>query len=288
MLTNDRKRLVIFEKGISTNQTLLKHTDKIKRSIGGNSYSGIEFTTSDDFNIGFNLGGGKNTIHRDARIDLWDGLDFPVKTSFKNKTHENLYKMYLKTRRYLSKSKIPPSEFFNKLKDNVSEFSKLEEHIEYITKQIDIVTKSGQIDTSIRFREKLGLLESEVIIRDGGFKHYVSEENLVKFVLKSVRGLKLDYILKYDRLIPEDVVTSKDKAEQLRVFDNYIILHYDPDSAKLLQKEVQASEEKKDPILFGLIKGSNKLYFIDDWIDEHCDLTFSKLIEAIGQDSILE
>lgn len=281
MLTANRDRLVIFERGIATNQTLLKHTKELKKYNGE-----IEFVASSDISIGGWSSG--NQVNKEVRTDLWDGLDFPVKTSFKNKFHEKVYNNYLKIRRRLSKKKLPPSEFFNELKDNITEFSKLEEHLEFIKKQMETLQKSGQIDTMLKFKEKLHLIESEIKLRDGGFKNFVTEENIVKFVLKSARGLKLDYILKFDRMIPEDVVSTKDKAEELLVFDNYVVLHYDPESAELLKKEVQATEEKKDPILFGLIKGSNKLYFIDDWIDEHCDLTFSKLIESIGTDDILE
>lgn len=40
----------------------------------------------------------------------------------------------------------------------------------------------------------------------------------------------------------------------------------------------------KDPILFGKIKETDKLYFIADWQDEHCDLTFDKLIDFMGKD----
>jgi hypothetical protein len=282
MLTSDRKRLVIFERGIAKNQTLLKHTKELKKYNGQ-----IEFVTSSDITLG-SVSFGRNRINKDSRADLWDGIDFPVRTSFRNKFHEKTYHSYLKVRRFFSKKKQAPTEFFAELKENTDEFSNLEEHVKFIKDKMDILQRSGQIDTMLRFKEKLNLIESEIALRDGGFKHYVTEENIVKFVLKSVRGLKLDYILKFDRLIPEDVVATKDKAEELMIFDNYVILHYDPESAELLKNEVQATEEKKDPILFGLIEGSNKLYFIDDWIDEHCDLTFSKLIESIGQDDVLE
>ena len=282
MLTANRDRLVIFERGIATNQTLLKHTKELKKYNGQ-----IEFVTGGDINISGGWSSG-NKVNKEVRPDLWDGLDFPIKTSFKNKFHEKVYNNYLRIRRRLSKKKLAPTEFFDEVKDNVSEFPKLEEHIDYINEKMAILQKSGQIDMMLKFKERLQLIESEIKVRDGGFKHFVTEDNIVKFVLKSVRGLKLDYILKFDRIIPEDVVATKDKAEELLIFDNYVVLHYDPASAELLKKEVQATEEKKDPILFGLIKGSNKLYFIDDWIDEFCDLTFDKLIEAIEIDDTLE
>ena len=43
MLTANRDRLVIFERGIATNQTLLKHTKELKKYNGQ-----IEFVTGGD------------------------------------------------------------------------------------------------------------------------------------------------------------------------------------------------------------------------------------------------
>lgn len=46
----------------------------------------------------------------------------------------------------------------------------------------------------------------------------------------------------------------------------------------MTQKE---KEKAKDPILFGVIQGSRKLYFIGDWIDDYCDLTLEKMMKTI-------
>ena len=51
------------------------------------------------------------------------------------------------------------------------------------------------------------------------------------------------------------------------------------------RKEV---EKAKDPILFGVIAGSNKLYYIDDWIDEYCDLRFENIVDIIGKDKMMK
>ena len=52
--------------------------------------------------------------------------------------------------------------------------------------------------------------------------------------------------------------------------------------------ELTEGIRKGVPILFGLIRGSDKLYFIGDWIDDICDLTFDELIEVLGEDGIDE
>ena len=44
-------------------------------------------------------------------------------------------------------------------------------------------------------------------------------------------------------------------------------------NSSLTKREIEA---KKDPILFGVIKDSNKLYYIGDWITEDCNLTWEK------------
>jgi hypothetical protein len=71
------------------------------------------------------------------------------------------------------------------------------------------------------------------------------------------------------------------------VFDNYVVLHYDPQANAygMTQEEVR---KKKDPILFGVIHSSNKLYFVGDWIDEVCDLTLEQLGVVVGQEKLDE
>lgn len=75
-------------------------------------------------------------------------------------------------------------------------------------------------------------------------------------------------------------------ADKLHVFDNYCILHYDPEK-KSYQMTVEEREreriKKNDPILFGILRGSRDLYYIADWIDETCDLTLDKFIKTLDE-----
>ena len=74
----------------------------------------------------------------------------------------------------------------------------------------------------------------------------------------------------------------KDKLDKEKVFDDYIVAHYDPkkENAELTKQE---KEKKRDPILFGVIKDSDNFYFIGDWKDEYCDLTLKEAINIIGE-----
>lgn len=53
-----------------------------------------------------------------------------------------------------------------------------------------------------------------------------------------------------------------------------------------VEERTKKTEQKRDPILFGVIRGSDKLYFIADWIDEYCDLTFEKITSQLSKEII--
>jgi hypothetical protein len=115
-----------------------------------------------------------------------------------------------------------------------------------------------------------------------GLKKYVTEKQVIDFYEKvgQDKNLKLTWIKNFGRIIPEEVYKIKKDVDERKIFDNYVILHYDPanNGEKLTKKEV---EKKKDPILFGVIKNSRKLYFIADWKDEYCDLTLEEMFKVL-------
>ena len=55
--------------------------------------------------------------------------------------------------------------------------------------------------------------------------------------------------------------------------------------AKTTKKEAKA---KRDPILFGMINHSDKLYYIDSWVDELCDLTIETIADKLGKEAVKE
>jgi len=69
------------------------------------------------------------------------------------------------------------------------------------------------------------------------------------------------------------------------LFDNYVILHFDPDDRGT---DEEARKAARDPVLFGVVKGSRVLYFVGDWVDELCDLTLEQIAEtlAVGPDGL--
>jgi hypothetical protein len=121
----------------------------------------------------------------------------------------------------------------------------------------------------------------ESVLFSEGYYHVVNEEQMVKFVKSCEKGIKLDYIKNFTRPLPLDVVEKINIINNLEIFDNYVVLYYDPDG-KIYKETAREEAKRKDPIIFGVIAGSKKLYYIADWVDEYCDLTLEGFVDAIG------
>lgn len=181
-------------------------------------------------------------------------------------------------------------EFFNKVKLETEDKQKA-----YVNRLKDLVTCIGYCDTTGQVALKESLFEQltinkyESVLWANNMYKAISEEKIIEFIKGSDKGIALDYISNFARVIPPSVIKKKIEADKLGVFDNYVILHYDPESKSYMQTEEEKRrevEKKKDPILFGVIMGSNKLYFIDDWTDKYCDLTFDIITEKLGAEVI--
>lgn len=121
----------------------------------------------------------------------------------------------------------------------------------------------------------------EALLNSKGCYYAIGEADVVKFAEKTERGVNLCYLKNFIRPLPQEVVDKLNEVNSYEVFDNYVVMHYDP--ANKAHKETRKEEAKrKDPILFGVISGSRKLYYITDWVDEVCDLTLEKFVDTLG------
>ena len=204
-----------------------------------------------------------------------------------------LHKLFGKFKKKQVKQEPVPSEnlseFFSKVKMTTSELDVAV--IDDILGKYETVVGNARNNNQVALVEKIEdyvkVMKYEAVLAASKFNKYVSEEDIVKFhELASVHekyntGLMLTYIKNFVKIIPDDVTKLKMEADALKVFDNYVILHYDPSG-----KSVEKTKKEKDLILFGVIQDSRKLYYIGDWIDEYCDLTLDKLISTIGKESV--
>lgn len=142
---------------------------------------------------------------------------------------------------------------------------------------------SGQTALKEKLVRDMVINKYESVLYAQGHYYVVTEPQVVDFVKKTERGVRLTYVKNYMRVIPPEVVEKIKEMNKLEIFDNYAVLHYDPD-ALAYGETIEETKKRRDPILFGLIKGSNKLYYVTDWIDEFCDLTLDKFVETLQID----
>ena len=150
--------------------------------------------------------------------------------------------------------------------------------------------KAGQYRKADAVKAYRTILAEESVVVAAGFTSYVTEANMVEFIRKSERGTMVDFLRYYEDELPQEVIDKKLAADRLMVFDNYVVAYYSDliHRAVATQHKVSAKEEqlvrerRRDPILFGVIKNSRKLYYICDWTTDTDDLTLEKLEKELG------
>ena len=173
-------------------------------------------------------------------------------------------------------------EFFTQITKSYEELSPIAEIAEYYEKALVQAKTMGQTALLQRLTDLLDTVKGEAVLIAMGLKKYVTEKQVVDFYEKvgEDKNLKLSWIKNFNRIIPEEVYEAKKEVDERKIFDNYVILHYDPkDNGEKMTKEEK--EKKKDPILFGVIKNSKKLYYVADWKDEYCDLTLEEMFKIL-------
>lgn len=184
------------------------------------------------------------------------------------------------------KEPIDVLEFFRlvKLTTEQSEQDYIDRSQPYLL-AIEKAKEMGQQALIDKYLARMFVAKYESILRAEGFDKSITEEQVVSFARKSVKGLSLTYIKNYTRSIPDEIIEKKKKADELYVFDNYCVLHYDPEKKgyAMTAKEKETERQRKaDPILFGMIENCRKLYYIGDWVDEYCDLTLEQFLKESG------
>lgn len=177
--------------------------------------------------------------------------------------------------------------FFSAVKGITGEYNK-EQYVNRVKEYIECIgyaERNGQTALKEKLLSNLIVNKYESVLFVNNYYQVLTEEVVVQLAKKSPKGLSLTYLQNYSRMIPIEAMREKNEADKLHVFDNYCVMYYDPDGMVYLET-AEERHKRKDPILFGMIAGSNKLYYICDWIDEYCDLTLEKVVEIVGKEVV--
>ena len=180
---------------------------------------------------------------------------------------------------------ITIEEFFKSMKNSVEELDVLEERAAGYKAALQKAIDGGQQALIDELSKAIEGVRGEAQLFAMNHKKFLEEKTVVDFVKKSPKGLRLDWVANFTRVIPADLLKLKLELDEKDVFDNYVVMHYDP-LAKAYALTPAEKERKKDPILFGVMVGRRRLYYVGDWVDEYCDLTLDKIAESLGKEVI--
>ena len=286
MLTRDNLNLNIFENFI-VDKSLPKYQKKdiaktktnINFSVSENGVVNITdstiLTSNEDFSEswGGSLVTGGANMPQNSNADTNSTFFERLKNRFKSKKIQKpQYELSIR-------------DFFISIKNSAEEITRIDNRIEGYLAALSQAKVLGQTALVENLTSMISTVQSESQLYALKLTTTISEEQVVNFYKKSEKGLALNWIKNFSRIIPSEFLEIKIKLDNLNVFDNYVILSYDPDNKSFAETQEEI-DKRKDPILFGVIKDSRKLYYIGDWEDEFCDLSLEKFIDAYGKEAI--
>lgn len=191
-----------------------------------------------------------------------------------------------------SKDGIHPTLAFKYIKSKFGllEGIKLKIRLARLEKAFNQAVDNGQEALGEKFLREVTREARESMIAAKGITKFIERDDINKVKNKirdgHISDTKFEYFIK---VVPKDVLEKKKKTEG--IFDGYVIYHYyNPEVEKKIEKKLKMTPDEhakmKDPILFGWIKETNRLYFIADWEDEYCDLTFEELVDVVGENKL--
>lgn len=181
---------------------------------------------------------------------------------------------------------LTPEQFFTAVGQSAEELLVVSDHFEAYRRAIRTLKHRGQQAFAEKLLGDFTIARAEGQLVALGLTRVLSEARVVELAQKSPRAISLTPLRNYTRMIPDAVIVDKDRADVVGAFDGYAVLHYDPNS-----KHARPTAEEtrpRDPILFGLIRGSRRLYVVGDWIDGDDDLTLEKVGELLGAEVLTE
>ncbi|MGF0347651.1 hypothetical protein ACQR3P_28840 [Rhodococcus sp. IEGM1300] len=183
---------------------------------------------------------------------------------------------------------LTPTEYFEQVKAKQETLTDVALH-EFYNNSLKLFHKY-QTTGQTRAMEKLAFyidnVPKERELLSMGFDRYVHQDDVTMFLDNvSDRVIKITDLASYERDIPNDIAANIELTRHL--FDEYYVVFTDYTGEA--ERKVAVHRRDKDPILFGAFKDqrkrhiSNRFYFLGDWEDEYCDLTFDRFVSESKQ-----
>ena len=191
-------------------------------------------------------------------------------------------------------TKLEPNEYFEELKTKLSqiELEQLENNRTFLSNELEKAHKLGQKNLTHKASFMWEILEKEMILHAKGVRQYIHRSDVVRFIdnVTPKNSVKIVELENYPRSIPDANMDDIIAAKELGLFDVLLVLYTD-----LANEEVNSPQQKefaarnRDPVVFGMFIEDkinlkhDRLYFITDWEDEFCDLTFTRMLDKMSE-----
>ena len=194
---------------------------------------------------------------------------------------------------------LEPNELFDYVKSicKDKDISELDGDLKVVQDKIE---KAKMLDQKKLYNKLIAdsknILRERVLVKQGMTKAVLASD-VNKFLdllnQESEDKVSLIELERYPRIIPDEPAADIQAAKELGLFDHIIILYTDlvPEESEPTKKEQEYIDRNKDPIAFGVFfddkteQTYDRMYFITDWEDEYCDLTFHKFLEIMKKEN---
>jgi len=184
-----------------------------------------------------------------------------------------------------------PKDYFNLVKNSTQKATAkmFEEQLATIADLLIRAKEVGQVGFTQKLAFSYDTILKEQQLLANGVDTYVLQPDMLKF-LDKVKDVKIIEIQRYPRAIPIENMEAIQQAKNLKIFTNFLVVYTDLSGEDPTTPEEKAKVARnRDPIVFGYFAHEKKssirhdrFYFITDWEDEFCDLTFSKMVSKMA------
>lgn len=187
-----------------------------------------------------------------------------------------------------NKQKLTPQEYFDKVKDKKQHctdemLSKVYENCLYLLNKYKVTNQKAGIRKLLFHLE---CLEKEREIIKLGIDTFIYKDDIEDYIEDVAdEAVKVIELENYEREIPDEIVDVIEKVKDK--FDRLYVVF--TDYTGKAERQVEKQRRAHDPILFGAFISEkyqvvvDRFYYLGDWVDEYCDLTLDKMVNAIDK-----
>ncbi len=182
-------------------------------------------------------------------------------------------------------SEVSPKLYFSFVKSKLEKIhkDKLKRRLEKLIKYVEYARNSGQVALFEESARKAIEIAREQEAHSCGIDYFIEKQYVDKYINNvKDRVVKSTNWSEFPRIAPKEVVDKLNYLRENNIFDEYKVVYMD--YTKEVIKSTKQKVIEKDPILFGVFNSKpDFFYFIIDWEDDFCSLTFNTLVEKVGK-----